>query len=256
MSFNAPTPQSYYYSGQGRLMIGERDINGRGISFIEIGNATGVQIDVTNTKFEHKESLTGNRGRDLVIIKEIKASLKFTGESLSIDNLALGLYGTSIKTTSTPVVDEPHTLTALGGIVTLNRQAVSAVIVKIGSTVVPAGDYIADTDFGTIYCSPSSAVLLAGAILLVSYTGGIVNKLDAFTVPVPTNKFIRFEGLNTVNGDRLLLEAFKCQFEPLSQIQLITEDLANAAFTANILVDPIQPASGSQLFRETLIPAS
>lgn len=328
-----PIPTSYYYSGQGRLLIGERNSTGGGVNFVPVGNVTSLTVDIAVTKFEHKESMSGVRATDATIITEQKATVKFSTESLNIANLVLGLYGETSTTTSTAVVAEPHVYTA-GGAIALKNPAVSALTISTGTTqtvvychvtaggtgytsaptvgftggagtgaaatavltdgvvtsititnagtgytsaptigftggagtgaaatayvgAVPAltTDYTLDADFGTIYPVSTSTKIIDGMTILVSYTAGVVSRVDALTSGTAPERFLRFEGLNTYNGDLVLLELPRTAIDPITGLEYINENFGKADFTGNILLDSLI-TSGSQFFvQRTITPA-
>ena len=247
-------PQSYYYSGQGRLLIGDRDENGNGYNFVHVGNVTALSAEIAIEKFEHKESMSGARAIDKTIIKEKKATVKFTCESLSLENLALGLFGESTTVAGSTVADEAHKFTA-GGAIALKYANVSAVTVQTGAelgaaTTVDASNYTVDAEFGTIHPVDNGA--FTGDNVYVSYTYGTAKKLDVFTKSFPDEKFLRFEGLNTVNDDLVLINMPRVTIDPLPGLQLINEELANVEFTGNVLLDPTI-SSGSQFMTQQII---
>ena len=324
-----PIPTSYYYSGQGRLLIGERSATGQGLNFFAVGNVTSLTIDLSVTKFEHKESMSGVRSIDATIITEQKATLKFSTESLSLDNLALGMFGTKATTSSTTITDEAH-LWSTGGIIALKYPAVSAVTVTVGATDIVASvavgtpgssyetaptvsftggggsgatgtavltadavtsvtitnggsgytsaptvvfsggggsgaagtaslgssasttlgtDYTIDADFGTIYPISTSVVFADGATVLVDYTTGIHDKVDALTSGVAPERYMRFEGLNTYDGSLVLLNCPRVALDPITGLEFINENFGKADFTGNILLDSTI-TSGSQFFTQ------
>lgn len=252
------TPQSYYYSGQGRLLIGDREASGRGVGFVHVGNVPELSLEITSNKVEHQESMTGSRNLDTIIINQVRANIKFKAESLSLTNLALGLYGVTSTITGATVAAETKPFTVAGQAIPLNNPKVSAVTVKVGATEATAGagttavlgtDYLLDTDFGVIYPIAGSAMLTVGKFISVAYTFAAHSKLDALTQSTPPEKYLRFEGFNTVNGDGLILEVPRVKLDPLSGYSLITNELANADFTGNALVDTTI-LTGSQVFTE------
>lgn len=84
---------NYYYSGQGSLLIAERDEGtGKPKGFLPVGNVPELTINIETSKLEHKESETGSRLTDLTIITEKKGTFEFKLENLSLDNLAMGLW--------------------------------------------------------------------------------------------------------------------------------------------------------------------
>jgi len=254
-------PQSYYYSGQGRLLIGERDANGRGYNFFQVGNVTSLTADISVEKFEHKESMSGQRSIDNTIVKEKKASLKISCESLSPKNLALGLYGeTSEVAAAAAIVKEPHKYVE-GGIVALRYPNVTAVSVYTGddagtATLVDnAGGtaYLVDPEFGTIHILDPDD--FTGDNVYVSYTPGAHTRLDVFTNATPPERFFRFEGLNTVNGDLVLIEMPRVALEPLTGLELINDEFGKMDMTGSILLDD-KITVGSQFMIQRIIKAA
>jgi hypothetical protein len=244
-----------YYSGQGRLIIGKRDpVTGKSYDLRHVGNVTALSVEIAVEKFEHKESYSGNRATDATQIKSQKATIKFTAESLSPENLAMGLYGASVKVLGDDVVDEAHK-TDGGGMIPLKYPNVSAVTVKVGATAIGATalvegtDYTVDEEFGTIY--QKDPAKFTGKTAYVSYTYGDSTRLDVFTNPVPAERFLRFEGLNTADGKKHLLNVPRLTFDPLPALQLINEEFGSAEFTGNVLLDPlIDAAEGSQFMEK------
>ncbi len=259
------TPSSYYYSGQGRLLIGERDTDtGANSKIIHVGNVTELTISISNSKKEHKESMTGLRGVDNVLIQDVKASIKFKSESVSIANLGIGLYGTGGSSAGATVTSEIHEFVALGNIIPLLHPLVTSVVVKAGAdataavtgtTCVLGTDYTIDTDFGTIYPMSTSAVITAGKFLSVAYTYGTTQRMDALAVAVPPERFIRFEGLNTLNSDMCLVEVYRVKLEPISNYSLISDDFAAVDFAGSILQDTLRPVTSQYFSQRNFTPS-
>lgn len=246
-----PTPQSYYYSGQGRLGIGTRTADGAYQSLVFVGNVTSLTMNVATTKYEHKESMTGQRGIDLTIVQEKNATFSFNAESLTLDLLSLGLYGKSSSIAGAAVANEQHTVVSLGTAIPLMHPNVSDVSVTPaggGSALVEGTHYQVDEGFGTIY--PMGDGIPLGSYT-VTYNHGAFDQIDAFTNATPPERYLRFEGLNTVNGDLRLIEIPRAAFDPLTGLELINEELGAGEFNGNILPDlTIQTADKSQYFRE------
>lgn len=256
MAGTRPIPKSYYYSGQGRVLLGDRDpVTGAGSNFRGIGNCTALSFEVTSEKFEHTESMSGLRATDLVIPKEKKATIKFTCESLSLDNLALGLFGSVGTVAGASVVDEVQKYVAGGSIPMGNGGITGIVTVKTGAapgtaTAVAPEKFTVDTDFGMIY--PLDPTAFTGANVYLSYTHSGHKRLDVFTQALPPEKFLRFEGLNTTNDDIVLIAASRVAFDPLPATQLINEELGSAEFTGNVLLDPTITV-GSKFFTQRIM---
>lgn len=250
-----PTPTSYYYSGQGRLGIGSRNATtGELYDLIFVGNVTSLSIDIAVKKFEHKESMTGNRSIDSTIIQEKNATFKFSSESLNLDLLATGLFGTKATVAGATATAEVH-MARRGYAIPLlhpNITSITSIATVAGSTaLVENTDYTVDMGFGTIYISPTTTVVDAdpGETITITYVYGAHDSVQAFTQSTPTEKFLRFEGLNTRNGDIRLIDAFRCTLDPLTGMEFINEEFGKGDFSGNILQDTLR-ASGQQYFLE------
>lgn len=253
-----PIPQSYYYSGQGRLGIGDRDpATGALSNVVFVGNVTSLTVDIATTKFEHKESMSGDRAIDLTIVQEKNATFKFTSESLTLQALALGLYGTAGASEAGTVTAESHKA-KLGAAIPLKHPNVSTVVVKKAATVLVAGtDYDVDEGFGTVYVKASSPTIDDDDTLLIDYAYGAYDSIEAFTTGTPPERYIRFEGLNTVNGDLRLIEIPRAAFDPLTGLEFINEELGSGEFNGNILPDlTVTNPVLSKYFRERRVTAA
>lgn len=243
--------ENRYYSGQGSLMAAERDaVTGKPKGFSRIGNVPELSLDIEVSNFEHKESETGARGLDVIINKERKGKFSFKIESITLANLALGLMGTSSTVTGASVTSEAHKV-YLGKRSPLAHPKVSAVTITSGVTpLVLDTDYTLDTKNGVIIW-PATATTEAteGAEVTVAYTFAGYERLDAFTQSNANERFLRFEGLNTVDDSLVIVDLFRCQFDPLTGYGLINEELASVDITGSLLSDPFI-TSGSKFFTQ------
>jgi hypothetical protein len=259
-----PTPTSYYYSGQGRLGLGDFDsTTGEFKNVVFVGNVTSLTLDIEVTKFEHKESMTGDRSIDLTIIQEKNATFNFTSESLILSLVAAGLYGNTGTQAGAAVTNELH-YAKRGFAIPLKHPDVSSLSAEtvVGSTPLVEGedsgdDYTVDYEFGTMYISSTSTVIISATAeqqISVDYTYAAYDYIEAFTTGTPPEKYLRFEGLNTVTGDLRLIEIYRGALEPLTGMEFINEELGSGEFSGNALpnltiVDPTK----SKYFRERRI---
>lgn len=256
--------QNYYYSGQGSLYAAERDpTTGKAKGFVRVGNVPELTMDIEVTKFEHKESESGNRLVDLTLTKEKKGKFKFKLESLTLENLAMGLYGEAATIAGATVVAENVDIFTLpaGKRFALAHPDVSSVVVKDvtdTTTYVLNTDYTLDAKNGTITPITGGAIALAAAatdiVLHVGYTYAAYTNMEAFTSAVSPQRWLRFEGLNTVDGTRVIIDMYKAQFDPLTNYGLIVEDIASIDMSGDLLADSLV-VSGSQFFRQRNIGA-
>ena len=245
-----------YYSGQGSLYIAERDsVTGLAKGFIAVGNVPELSIDIETTNYEHKESETGSRLTDLVIVKEKKGKFSFKLENLTLANLAMALWGTNTDIAGAAVVSEPVIAYKSSATVKKNlalaNPDVSLVVVKDATditTYVLDTDYTVDAKNGTISILAGSTIV-EGVTLHVSYTFASHSKVDAFMSAAAPERWLRFEGLNTVDNSHVIVDIFKAQFDPLTGYGLLNEELGTADMGGTILAD-LTKTVGSQFFSQ------
>lgn len=251
-----------YYSGQGSLYVAKRNaVTGVPEGFIPIGNVPELTLDIEIDKFEHKESESGSRLLDLTIIKEKKGKFKFKLENLSLENLAIGLFGTSATVAGgTIAVGSPEVVAIPMGAKSMRfalaHPDVSTVVVKdnAGSaTLVLGTDYTLDAKNGVIIVPATGAIVTAAAsaatTIKVSYTYASYNNLEAFTSAAAPERWLRFEGLNTVDNSRVIIDLYRAQFDPLTGYSLINDELGSVDMAGNLLADAFI-VSGSKFFRQ------
>jgi hypothetical protein len=257
---------NYYYSGQGSLYLAKRSLAGLPLGFMPVGNVPELTINIETTKFEHKESESGSRLVDLTIIQEKKGTFEFKLENLILDNLAMSLWGdkTSVAggSVATPGEKVYVPKDAVAGMkFSTAHPKITVVVVKDKAdtiTYVAGTDYIVNSASGSITLPAGSAILTAAAGVIapateleihVSYTYGSYVKVDAFTYAAAPERWMRFEGINTVDNSNIIVDIFRGQFDPLTGYGLINEELASADMKGNILSDPLQTGV-SKFFRQ------
>jgi hypothetical protein len=255
MATTRTLPKSIYYSGQGKIIFGERDpLTGRPINAYEIGNAPAMELQISTTQVDHKESMSGQRATDVTLVTEKSATLNVTIESLDPRNLAAAFYGKVTDSLAGTVTAEQHTVTssANGGLLILNHSQVEDVILTAAGTAVPAAAYFLDPEFGTLQWDPTYTPVITGAVS-ASYGYGAAQRLDALTVVAPPERYVRFHGINTIDDSLVLVEIPRAQFQPLQSLPLINDEIAQVQMTATILPDPFLNDGGSRYYRQTTL---
>lgn len=240
-----------YFSGQGSVLIATKDaVTGEPEGFRPVGNVSALTIGVETTVFQHKESCTGTRGIDKEIVQEVIVTIAMTMESIDDDNLALALYGTTAPVVGASPTDE--LLTARFDLwVPLDNIKVSAVVV--GDDAVPTITYVLGTDYELNEETGSIKVLSTGAIadlqvVFVDYTHAGYDQIEAIISSSAPERWIRFEGLNTADGDNpVVIDVYKGSIQPLAELALINEELAEMVVEASALTDSTR-VTGSQYF--------
>ena len=242
---------NYYYSGQGSLYVAARDTDtGLPLGFTRVGNIPKLTVDIEIDKFEHKESESGQRLIDLTIIKEKKGTFNFTLENLSIANLVLGLWGEQSAVTGAAITNEAVTA-HLGKRTALKHLQISAVTVTdvAGTTTYTVDtDYVIDAANGALDI-PTDSTIAEGETIHVDYTHAAYTDLQAFTQTTPPERFLRFEGINTVDDKPVIVELFRAVFDPLTGYELINEELGSLEMRGNVLADP-KRTTGSKFMRQ------
>jgi hypothetical protein len=254
--------QSNYFSGQGILLLGDRNTTtGKGSNFINVGNVSDLKIAVATTTLEHKESSTGSRGIDLRLTTEIKSTLSMVMESFNPVNLAMALRGQNISKAGASVTAEAHVFTN-SMISTLAHIGVSAVVVKKAAAVLVAyttgmadgaWDYKLNAQAGSIQWAktPNTALLIATDALTVDYAYAAQNVVGALT-EAAGEKFLRFEGLNTADGNKpVIVEVFRLASDPLKELALISATVQQYTLDGTILYDAVN--TDSHYFRQTML---
>lgn len=263
-----------YYNGQGRILIGKRDpLTGRIYDVLKVGNCTALSVSTTVDKTEHKESWSGDRATDIVTYKAKGATGKMTCEDMGIDVLALALWGVTATVAAGTVVDE-KVKAVRGGVTFLGKQNVLTTpaptfTVDVAGTPTPlveGVDYLLDGPFGSIHWIDNAgatkiettAVSDDTAVeVTCGYSYGPSKQLEMFTQAVAPERYIRFEGLNGHDGSSRLVEIWKAQLDPLSGLEMITEDVGNCEinFTMN-RASGIVGDDKSKYYRETRVAAA
>lgn len=178
---------NHYYSGQGVVLVGDRDATtGKPLGLLPVGNVSDLKITIGTSNLEHKESQTGQRGIDLRLTTETKATLSMTMENFLASNLATALRGAATTIPAGSVTAEAAK-TYFGAVIPLEHIKVSTVVAKRGATTltayvddVTAYDYKLNADAGSLQINDGSVVALAALT-----TGGVVP--TAITVGATTS---------------------------------------------------------------------
>src|SRR5690606_29222207 len=194
-----------YFSGQGRVYIGARDALGNPQGLAYVGNVPELKVSLSVETLEHQESTSGQRLTDLQLIKTKKGEFACTLEELIATNLSLALYGSTTDHGSGTVTAEalPNPVT-VGSLYLLARQNVSSVVVKDSAAtpaVLPATQYRLNPKHGSLAIIDKTTGGPFVEPFQVDYAFDAAQSTAMFTQPLP-ERWIRFEGLNTADGNR------------------------------------------------------
>lgn len=124
---------THYYSGQGVVLIGERDAQGRAVNLRAVGDCSALAIRTETSSVEHKESQSGQRATAFRMTTETNVSVSMTLHNVARDVLALALRGGFTEHAAGAVTGEASAWHP-GGVMPLARLRVSNVVVRRGAT--------------------------------------------------------------------------------------------------------------------------
>lgn len=269
---------NYYYSGQGMLHAAVRNADGTPQGFLPMFNVPALEISVEVTKVEHKESMTGQRAVDLTIIQEKKGTFTMTLESMNMENLAIAFWGenatqTGASQTDVVVVARVHAdnydyrvpiIDATGknyvglSSTVIGDDAAPTTTYEFGLTETAAGSLNGWIDaangsiviFNTAKQTSNGAAnnITDGQDLYLDFTDTTVYLTHAFT-ETSLERWIRFEGLNTIDDERVIINMFKASLDPLQNYGVINEEVAQLEISGSLLYDSLQPGT-SKFFQQ------
>lgn len=255
------TNTTQYFSGQGIVLISERNVDGTPVGFRPVGNVSSLTVQNAIEEFEHKESYTGTRGEDLVLTTDIGVDITAVLESFSKDNLALALYGSSTNVAADTAVAKNIPAATLGLIYPLDKVSVSNVVVKDGATgtitYVVDVNYELDAATGSIRIMTTAEQTAASAANLiadqdeldVTFDHAAQVNVDAQVVG-RTDRILRFEGLNTADTNKaVVVEIYRFSTAPLAELALINDEIAQFELSGKCLSDDLRPAGQSKFFK-------
>lgn len=254
--------QSHYFSGQGVVLMGDMDANGFPTGLLPVGNIATLTLNIGTSVLEHKETQTGQRGTDKRMTTETSCGVSMGMESWDASNLSVALRATSAKFASGSVVGEANKV-YLGKIMPLKFAKVSSVIIKEGATTLVAytagmdvgdWDYILNAEAGSIkWADTPASALVDGDDVTVDYTRAAQSVVQPL-VNSGTEKFLRFEGLNTADELKpVIVEIFRFVADPLKTLDLINNEIAKFPLEASALMDSRRPAGESKFFRKIIV---
>jgi len=238
------------FSFQGRIELGERLISGLPGAFIWVGDQSTCELTLNTENADRTETHSGQRLQSARLRTATTVEGNIVLRYFNTDNVKLGLYATEQNVVGASVLGEDISGDTLGvgkRFALRKPWGVSALTVKDSAT-------------------PSAATLLANQVdpadneyVLESANTGVIRQLKAgspaFTPPLkadythigfknlpmftanPPERWLRLNGINTVTGERVLMELYKVQFNPFSTLPFINEQFGELPLSFAALFD-------------------
>lgn len=232
-----------YYSGQGKLFVGKRLGSGLPAPLRYVGNVPELNVSMETKTVEHNESSSGNRILDQILQTGKTAKVSFALEEFTLDNLAMLFYGTKVAKVGAAVAADAEVLpnpVAVGEFLRLKYPKVSDLTIhdSTGSpkSLVADTNYRLNADHGTVEIldltsgGPFTQPFKAG------YTYGDHSYVALHSTGI-VEQWLRFEGLNTVDNKKVLIELYRCVINPSKDFPVIQDDLAKFNVDGGALYD-------------------
>jgi hypothetical protein len=248
------------FSGQGKVEIGTaQTVNGilqPGL-LRWIGNAAKFMVQMDEKTSQRNESFSGNRlpFRRLTQSRAGKISIMF--DEFSKDNNALALIASvTAVSAGTAVVGYAFPSGAkVGSVLAAPAKNLASVAIK-DSTGTPQ-TLVNGVDYDIDLFSGSATLKNLGTYVQpfkMDYTPGAVTKVGALN-QTATDLYVRFNGINTDDGTRMVADLFRCRLSPTKEFSFIGDDYQDFSLEGDVLVDVGRPANGADGQFFTLVTA-
>lgn len=236
-----PNPQNYFL-GKGSLYFARYDENGNIIKGERhLGNAPDFKISVSVDKKEHFSSQTGLAEKDTEVITGVNATLSFTLEEYTLENLTLALLGEEGLITQSAGSNTENRTAYKGYYLNLPHRNISNVSVSDGThTYTENVDYRVDEEIGRIFILPQGNIA-DGTNITISYNYG---EFTARTAQALKNAkiegFLHFIPAKDQYGDnRYEAEIWKVSLAMNGDLGFISDDWGKIEFTGTIIKDEL-----------------
>lgn len=234
---------SNYFSFRGKVYIGERDSNGNPLGLTHIGNVPELSLSFAIETLEHKESMSGHSLTDLSLTTSKSGEISLTAEELIKETFALALNGTYSDVAGATVASGEVLCSApvTGKIYLLAHPDVSSVVLTHSGSPVDAADYTVNAKHGSIEFNDVTSL---SGVVTAGYTYAGYKKVLMFTAD-ERDYWLRLEGLNKVNNERVVVDLYKVKLNPTDGLSFINDELGNAPIKGKVLADMSKTATGA-----------
>ena len=228
------------FSFQGKVHLGARLPSGKPGRMRWVDDASTLNIQLTTDKEERQESWSGQRLTSVSIPKAKKASFTLVLNAANSQNLALAVQSEANTIATGSVTGEllPEGLVA-GDFIALDHPRISALAITDSTPVTPL-PVVLDTNYRID--SPMGGmieILDPGALVQpfkAAYTHAAYVNLAMFKL-AQIERYGILDGINTVDDERVRVMIYRMQFDPVSDLGLITDSLGNLNLSGSILFD-------------------
>lgn len=226
------------FSFQGKVYLATRQASGKPGPLRWVGNAPQLQLALEVQNSDKTESFSGNRLLYGRLVQSKTANVNLTLDEATPENLAEGMYSVPATLPAGTVSSEllPTGLKA-NDLVALDRGWVSDVALTDSANppvTVPAANWWTE--------SASSGLIGLRKVdgftqpFKAAYKHGETVNIALFTTPPPERMLI-LDGINTINGRRARVTLYRVTFNPIEQLDLISEEWGSLQLSGAALFD-------------------
>lgn len=242
------------FSFQGRIELAERLTTGMPGNFVWVGDQSSCELSFNTENADRTETYSGQRLQSARMRTGTTVSGSLVLRYFTTDNIKLGLYATEQSVIGASVTNEVITGTGVGALGVGKRFAlakpfgVSALSVKDSAatpvTLVSGTDYVLESASTGMIRQLTTGSPAFTAPLLANYTHTAFKNLPMFTAD-PPERWFRMNGVDTVSGERVVVNLYRCQFNPFSSLPLVNDEFGELTldFTALYDADKSQDSS-------------
>lgn len=230
------------FSFQGKIWLAGRSAAGKPIKPEWVGNAPQLQLQLNTANTDKMESYSGQRLQIGQLKGAKTATVNVTLDEWNPLTLALGLYAKAISLAAGTVTGEAlPTPIAAGDVIRLDHAFIDSLVLENLTTPLVLGtDYVVE--------SPSAALIefLAAQSeqITADYEHAAVEGVTMFTSQ-PPKRWLLLDGINTETGEHVLVDLFMVQFNPVGDLNLITDEYGSIPLTGTVLYDVINAGDPS-----------
>lgn len=229
------------FSGQGKVLVGTSQL----VAGIRqpgdlkwLGNARTFKINHEEQTSSRNESYTGNRLPFRRLAQGRSGTLDIAFDEFTKDGTAFALIGavTSVLAGTAVVGYAFPTGAKVGSVLAVPGKNLTATALKDSTgtpiTLSAVTDYDLDAFAGTFTLKAIPGLQPYKA----DFTPGAFTKIAAMNQPTP-DVYVRFDGINTDDGSRVIVDIFRARLSPISGWDAISDDYVDFEMQAGILAD-------------------
>lgn len=219
-------------------------------AFEDIENSSVLNISFAETEQKLADYTNAAGGTDASLKRIESVTGQIDARHYTASNLARVLWGTSAPVTATAITNEAHKL-RLGKFVAAERtiNTTIAPVVKKGTDIIAAADYVVSAGGITFKDTVALDGAAEGDNITFDYTPVAGTSIQTLITTAPEVS-LHFEGINAVNGKRMIVKGHKVKLGVAQNVILIGDDFATLTITLTFEKDETITTPGRSQYAE------